>query len=550
MAEHALVPPTVQLHLHRNSIQKRSFFPTYALTRTRREYSSRSCKLIQSQPLNFWKPTSSYTNLKLHHQRDNLAKCKCLGALVNELNSDAAMSAEWVPYADQVLLMASIFLTYIAGVAPAGVPLTDARKSTLSDSTVPKNSSIYGSAEENDNEDNIQFAWDIVKIKLLDSLYAVKQAVKDGYRVSGMDKDVALQRSSLFALAELPRLRCLWASFEWLRKEVDSISGSTSVDMSTVFARIIQNSGKDLCLAWLEEELCLKDNPPKKVSRATSPILVTHVFAEPMCNSDIKKKKKKIAEILYQALLSAGIEKLKGYDNILEYIRKSGKEDLYTELIGTLRFGSAGLSGCYDPNLFTKHGVSILEDLVITLADGIATMYVELISVDSSVTAEMNCLGSNLCSLSTRALQKLRNEVALHQWLHQNMESVVSMYEDCFELRTFQTQLVESNSKAEAEDFGWWKKLGLSRSGPLTPTLSFVVISQKSMSVKRTKELRALTGWKYYFSLFLELSDIAMPMIRTVISKVSDAISFFLVCLIGRSLGLIYTGIRQSLRWK
>ncbi len=41
-----------------------------------------------------------------------------------------------------------------------------------------------------------------------------------------------------------------------------------------------------------------------------------------------------------------------------------------------------------------------------------------------------------------------------------------------------------------------------------------------------------------------------MPLIRAVIDKVSDAISFFLVSLIGRSLGLIYTGIRQSLRWK
>ena len=55
---------------------------------------------------------------------------------------------------------------------------------------------------------------------------------------------------------------------------------------------------------------------------------------------------------------------------------------------------------------------------------------------------------------------------------------------------------------------------------------------------------------RYYFSLLLELSDISMPLIRAVIDKVSNAISFFLVCLIGRSLGLIYTGIRQSLRWK
>lgn len=55
---------------------------------------------------------------------------------------------------------------------------------------------------------------------------------------------------------------------------------------------------------------------------------------------------------------------------------------------------------------------------------------------------------------------------------------------------------------------------------------------------------------RYYFSLYLELSDIGMPFVRTVAAKISDAVSFFLVCLIGRSLGLIYTGIRQSLRWK
>lgn len=55
---------------------------------------------------------------------------------------------------------------------------------------------------------------------------------------------------------------------------------------------------------------------------------------------------------------------------------------------------------------------------------------------------------------------------------------------------------------------------------------------------------------RYYFSLFLELSDISMPFIRALFDKISNAISFFLVCLIGRSLGLIYTGIRQSLRWK
>lgn len=68
--------------------------------------------------------------------------------------------------------------------------------------------------------------------------------------------------------------------------------------------------------------------------------------------------------------------------------------------------------GCYyDSSLFELHGISILEDLVISLADGIASIFLELISVDGNLSNKMNSLGLVLCTLSTRALQKLRNEV-------------------------------------------------------------------------------------------------------------------------------------------
>lgn len=69
--------------------------------------------------------------------------------------------------------------------------------------------------------------------------------------------------------------------------------------------------------------------------------------------------------------------------------------------------------GYYNSSLFIQHGVAILEDLLITIADGITSMYLELISVDSSMSNEMNNLGLSLCTLSTRALQRLRNEVIL-----------------------------------------------------------------------------------------------------------------------------------------
>ncbi|XAR60983.1 hypothetical protein NMG60_11034549 [Bertholletia excelsa] len=188
--------------------------------------------------------------------------------------------------------------------------------------------------------------------------------------------------------------------------------------------------------------------------------------------------------------------------------------------------------------------------MVITVADGIASMYLELISVDGNMSDEMASLGLMLCSLSTRELQKLRNEVALNQWLHQNIDAVVSMYGDRFDLHTLQSQPIDEPIKSQNEKLNWWKKLTLRKSSSVSSRLHHVAIHFSSVTVKRTKELRALTGWRYYFSLFLELSDVMMPFIKTLVSKVSDAISFFLVCLIGRSLGLIYTGIRQSLRWK
>lgn len=48
---------------------------------------------------------------------------------------------------------------------------------------------------------------------------------------------------------------------------------------------------------------------------------------------------------------------------------------------------------------------------MVSLADGIASMYLKLISVDSNMCAEVNGIGLTFCSMSTRALQRMRNEV-------------------------------------------------------------------------------------------------------------------------------------------
>jgi hypothetical protein len=50
----------------------------------------------------------------------------------------------------------------------------------------------------------------------------------------------------------------------------------------------------------------------------------------------------------------------------------------------------------------------------------------------------------------------------------------------------------------------------------------------------------------YYFSLFLELSNITMPFVKATVSKVSVVVSYFWVSMIGRSLGLNFSGIRRQ----
>ena len=91
--------------------------------------------------------------------------------------------------------------------------------------------------------------------------------------------------------------------------------------------------------------------------------------------------------------------------------------------------------------------------------------------------------------------------MALNQWLYQNLEAVVSMYEDRFDLYTLRSQPIEEKSSDYAETYSWWKKLTLRKYESVSPSLNYVVISHFSLPVKRTKELRALTGWYVFYTL-------------------------------------------------
>ena len=61
------------------------------------------------------------------------------------------------------------------------------------------------------------------------------------------------------------------------------------------------------------------------------------------------------------------------------------------------------------------------------------------------------------------------------------------------------------------------------------------------------QELEELKGWKYTVSFLLEAADVVLPIFKSCMARVSAAVSWLLVKLIGRALGLIYRGVKQSL---
>ncbi|CAH2056441.1 unnamed protein product [Thlaspi arvense] len=243
--------------------------------------------------------------------KESSTKCACFGTLIN---NDGVTATEWVPIVDQVLLMTSIFLTYTAGVIPAKKLLLRSRNDKLNDLAPSGEPSFSGSRIEKDEEVNLKLAWDTVEEKLANALNTIEHDSELESRSVKFKQDHGKRQLSLYAVAEGPRFRLLWSSFQWLRKEagtVVDISERPAIinmnDWSKVFSEVIQKSYQPLCMSWLEKELCLKSSKPNKV------------------------------------LLSLMVEKLVRDDTILRNIRNSGKEDLYAELTHFLVFGSLSL---------------------------------------------------------------------------------------------------------------------------------------------------------------------------------------------------------------
>lgn len=178
-------------------------------------------------------------------------KCMCLGSLVNP---EGATVSNWVPVVDQVLLMASIFLTYMAGV----IPLKQSYQKDISnEGRIAESSTSSGSSMRNEEQAEPKYALDVVKEKLLDSLDAFERGANLRNRILEYNESRSKRPLHLSALAEGPRLRLLWAVLQKIEEEVNNISNSKSLDTYdrlTFFSRVIQKSCQPVCMTWLERE--------------------------------------------------------------------------------------------------------------------------------------------------------------------------------------------------------------------------------------------------------------------------------------------------------
>jgi len=184
---------------------------------------------------------------------------------------------------------------------------------------------------------------------------------------------------------------------------------------------------------------------------------------------------------------------------------EEGEEDFDGALLSSTAFA--------DALLVDRYAELLLDDLVVSLADATVTallacaLELEACGVWGSVFG-----GAGL--RSSRDIERLRNRVAWDALVRRCLSDPVAVYEDRVTC---------------------W---GLTAGG----------LAAVRVRHSRKRELRALGGVPLAVTLFLEAQDVAAPILRDVLERLGGLVSFLLVSLIGRSLGLVYRGILESAR--
>lgn len=97
----------------------------------------------KSSRLSSWKIVRPQLKILNGSTRQKTARCCCLSDLAN-VDSAVAATSGWVPLIDQVLLLASITLSYMAGIVPYDKSPFNTQTSLPLSDMVPDNSSSLG----------------------------------------------------------------------------------------------------------------------------------------------------------------------------------------------------------------------------------------------------------------------------------------------------------------------------------------------------------------------------------------------------------------------
>ncbi|KAG1361509.1 hypothetical protein COCNU_09G009720 [Cocos nucifera] len=224
--------------------------------------------------------------------KESFFKSCCFGSLTDP---EGALPSNWMSVVDQMLLMISIVFAHLAGAIPRRRAYIGMKNNTTSQHHDAASSTNYGRSTES----NMNGPWIEVKDKLMDALTAIENDGRLENRAAEHENESKMHSLNIFAVNEGPRLRLLWVS------HISQTQESVSRDIWLLVAlEVIKEATQPVYIKWLEEELTLEIGQPE------------------------------------MKLTDRMLGKLNRDDRILQNISRSGKAELYADLLFFLRFGS------------------------------------------------------------------------------------------------------------------------------------------------------------------------------------------------------------------
>lgn len=293
----------------------------------------------------------------------------------------------------------------------------------------------------------------------------------------------------------------------WWDDAMDESSARTALDASPAleFQALKRQQRRDLNATVrqaIEEELgttvdfkTLVKNVVEKVFEEASGVLPNEILLTQRMSD----------EIVRDALASP---KVSLYKNTLLYLSENEEEFAISssrrDFSIQAEFEAKRVSSTNNNNLHPLAVVtlSIIEDMSVSISEGI-----------TKAVLSTNAFGlvSNL--KSSRVLNKFRNQQRFSKFLFDNYRDVENIFSDRFEL------------------YGYYAETDQ--------------LIKRTLFMQRVNELEKLRGLRYLVSIVLEALDVFVPILFQAWRNATKVATYLLVVVLGRSIGLVYRGIKD-----